>query len=149
MKSILRGLGVLVLIVVVILSIASTSSKSERIRGNNSLFSNEESISRDDAIAEHWDEIKEYFTTTETIQVYSYQVGNTYDLDADISDGTVETIYFPNGGYLYFSADIDENGHASDFDYEGREWGFDIDMDSSAIDEAIEEWASDNEYEIE
>ena len=58
-------------------------------------------------------------------------------------------IYFPNGGYLYFSADIDEGGNASDFDQNGDSWDFTIDMDSSVIDDAIYDWASDNEYTIE
>ena len=149
MKSILKGIGVLIFLAIVVLSTAGTFSQRESRFSYREAESEERTIDRDDAIYDHWDEIKEYFTATETIQAYSYQAGNTYDLDADISNGTVETIYFPNGGYLYFSANIDENGHASDFDYTGREWGFDIDMESSAIDEAIEEWADANDYIIE
>lgn len=106
-------------------------------------------ISRDDAIYYHWDEIKDYVSGTETIDACSLSSGNCYGLDADISNGAVETIYFPSGGYLYFSADIDENGNASDFDQNGDSWDFTIDMDSLIIDDAIYDWAYDNGYEIE
>src|SRR3989338_968368 len=65
----------------------------------------EKTLSRDEAIESYWDEIKDYIDGTETIDACSSDSGNCYDLDADISNGQVEEIYFPNGGYLYFSAD--------------------------------------------
>ena len=102
-----------------------------------------------DAIYDYWDEIKDYVNGTETIDACSYGSGNCYSLDAEISNGQVEMIYFPNGGYLYFLADIDENGNASDFDNDGNSWDFTIDMDSLIIDIAIYDWASDNGYTIE
>lgn len=111
------------------------------------LFGGDKKIDRDEAIDSHWDEIKENLNGSETINA-CYSSVHCYDLDADISGGSVESIYFPNGGYLYFDADIDENGYASDFDKEGREWDFSIDMDSSMVDEAIDAWASSNNYEI-
>ena len=109
----------------------------------------EKTLSRDEAIESYWDEIKDYVDGTETIDACSYESGNCYSLDAEISSGQVEMIYFPNGGYLYFSVDIDEGGNASDFDQNGDSWDFTIDMDSSVIDDAIYDWASDNEYTIE
>ncbi|MDO8743005.1 MAG: hypothetical protein Q7J30_00355 [Candidatus Azambacteria bacterium] len=109
----------------------------------------EKTISRDEAIESYWDEIKDYTDGTETIDICSSESGNCYSLDADISSGTVEQIYFSNGGYLYFSADIDENGNASDIDQNGNSWDFTIDMDSSIIDDAVSDWASDNNYTIE
>lgn len=108
----------------------------------------DKTIDRYDAIYEHWDEIKDYVSGTETIDACSYESGNCYGLDAEISNGQVEMIYFPNSGYLYFSADIDENGNASDFDNDGNSWDFTLDMDSSIVDDAIYDWASDNGYEI-
>lgn len=106
-------------------------------------------ISRDEAIGSYWDEIKDYVDGTETIDACSSESGNCYSLDADISNGAVEQIYFSNGGYLYFSADIDESGNASDIDQNGNSWDFTIDMDSSIIDDAVNDWASDNGYMIE
>ena len=116
--------------------------------GRQSIIS-EKILSRDEAIESYWDEIKDYVDGTETIDACSYESGNCYSLDAEISSGQVEMIYFPNGGYLYFAADIDEGGNASDFDQNGDSWDFTIDMDSSVIDDAIYGWASDNEYTIE
>ena len=123
------------------------------IFGNNN-FSNSEvsehaTINRDEAISEYWGEIKEYINGTETIEACSSSSGSCYDLDADISNGEIEQIYFPNGGYLYFSADIDEDGSASDLDLNGNDWDFTIDTASSSIDDAIYDWASDNGYTIE
>jgi len=109
----------------------------------------EKTLDRDEAIYNYWDEIKDYVNGTETIDACSWGSGNCYSLDADISNGQIEVIYFPNGGYLYFAADIDENGNASDFDREGNSWDFTIDMYSSIIDDAIYDWASDNGYTIE
>lgn len=106
-------------------------------------------IDRDDAVYEYWDEIKDYVNGTEVIDACSYESGNCYSLDADISDGQIELIYFPNGGYLYFSADIDEDGNASDIDQNGNGWDFTLDMDLPLIDDAVYDWASDNGYAIE
>lgn len=125
------------------------SDDDSHLLQSNSYQEENEIIDRYDAIYEHWDEIKDYVNGTETIEACSFDSGNCYDLDADISDGQVEEIYFPNGGYLYFSADIDESGNASDFDQNGNSWDFTIDMDSSMIDDAIYDWASDNDYMIE
>ncbi len=115
----------------------------------NNSYEEVKTIDRDDAIYKYWDEIKEYVRGTETIDACSNESGNCYSLDAEISDGQVEMIYFPNGGYLYFSADIDESGNAFDFDQNGNGWDFTIDMNSSIIDDAIYDWARDNDYIIE
>jgi len=109
----------------------------------------EKTLSRDEAVENYWDEIKDYVDGTETIDACSSDSGNCYDLDADISNGQIEEIYFPSGGYLYFSADIDESGNASDFDQNGNGWDFTVDMDSSIIDDALYDWASDNGYTLE
>ncbi len=114
-----------------------------------SSIESEKIIDRSDAVYEHWDEIKDYLNGTETINACSFESGNCYDLDAEISDGQIEMISFPNGGYLYFSADIDEYGNASDIDNDGNSWDFTLDMDSSVVDDAISDWASDNGYGVE
>lgn len=106
-------------------------------------------ISYNEAISEYWDEIKDYVDGTETIEACSSTSGNCYDLDANISSGAVEQIYFSSGGYLYFSADIDENGNAFDYDQNGDAWDFALDMDSSIVDDAVNDWASSNIYTIE
>ncbi len=47
------------------------------------------------------------------MEACSQDSGSCYDLDADISDGVVERIYFPNGGHLDLDgAEIDEDGYA-------------------------------------
>lgn len=109
----------------------------------------ERTIYRDDAISDYWDDIKEYVDGTETIEACYDGNGNCYDLEADISDGMITTIYFDNGGNLDFYADLDENGYASDSDKEGNGWEFTFDMDSSIVDTAVEDWASDNDYILE
>ncbi len=106
-------------------------------------------LSRDEAIDSYWDEISDYVDGTETIEACSDESGNCYDLDADISSGHLETLYFNNGGYLNFYTDFDSDGDAYDSDDEGRGWSFRLDMDSSMIDDAVSDWASDNGYTIE
>lgn len=114
----------------------------------NSGTSENTTLSRDEAISEHWDEIKEYVDGSDTVEACSSSSGNCYDLDADISNGQIEQIYFPSGGYLYFSADIDESGSASDSDQNGDSWDFTLDMSSSIVDDAVDNWASSNGYTI-
>lgn len=125
----------------------SYNDSGYRSGGQSIIF--EKTLSRDEAIESYWDEIKDYVDGTETINACSSDSGNCYDLDADISNGQVEEIYFPNGGYLYFSANIDEGGNASDYDQNGNGWDFSIDMNSSMIDDAVSDWASDNGYTLE
>jgi len=115
----------------------------------NDEYKNKKILSREEAINNYWDEIKEYIDGTEMIEACSLESRNCYDLEADIEDGVIVRIYFPNGGYLDFLAEIDEDGYASDLDKYGNDWEFYIDMDSSIIDEAIYNWAQDNDYEIE
>ncbi len=106
-------------------------------------------ITYDKAISEHWDEIKDYIDGTETIEACSEESGNCYYVKADISNGIIERIYFSNGGYLDFFAEIDEDGSAWDFDKNGNSWDFTIDINSPIIEDAVYEWAGDNNYEIE
>ena len=128
---------------------SSTNTFPANSSYRNSGTSEHTTLSRDDAISEHWDEIKEYVDGTETVEACSSSSGNCYDLDADISNGEIEQIYFPNGGYLYFSADINESGSASDSDQNGDSWDFTLDMSSSIVDDAVDNWASSNGYTIE
>lgn len=144
-------------IIIVILIIVSSSNGSKNTMNNDSTYDYQSSgrinseyktIDRDEAISEHWDEIKNYLDGSETIDACSSESNNCYDLDAEISNGQVEEIYFPSGGYLYFSADIDENGEASDFDQNGDDWTFTLDMSSSIVDDAVNQWADSNDYQI-
>lgn len=66
---------------------------------------------------------------TYTVEACSQNTGSCYDLDADIYDGVVDRIYFPNGGHLDLDgAELDEYYSASgesytDSDgYDGDSW---------------------------
>lgn len=85
-------------------------------------YKGKRTITKESALEEHWDEIKEYIDGTEPIEAHSQKSGSTYTLDADISNGEVEIIHFPNGGYIYINADLNSDG--------------------------TEEWASDNGYTL-
>lgn len=104
-------------------------------------------MDRYDALADNWDEIKDYINGTETIEACSDSSGNCYDLDADLDNGDVDTIYFPNSGYLYFGAELNSDGEADGYDDDGNYWTFQVDED--LIDDALYEWASDNAIELE
>jgi len=71
----------------------------------------------DDYISEHEEDVEEYKEKPDgsyTVEACSQNSGNCYDLDADISDGVVERIYFSNGGHLDLDgAELDEYGSAS------------------------------------
>lgn len=105
-------------------------------------------ISRDEAISEHWDEIRPHLDGSETVEACSSESGNCYDLEADISGGEIDTLHFPNGGYLNFSAEVDSDGSASDSDKDGNNWDFTLDMNSQIVDDAISQWASENGYTL-
>lgn len=98
-------------------------------------------IDYDEALDDHWDEIKEYINGTESIDVYSHKSGGTYTLDADISNGEVEIIHFENGGYIYINADLNSDGTGEGYGA-GDYW--DVEVDPSIIEMGAEEWADDN-----
>lgn len=124
------------------------SAASPATESNSGTTSDENTISRDDAISSNWDEIKGYVNGTETVNACSDESGNCYDLDADISDGSITQIHFPNGGSLDFSAEIDNAGDASGTDVNGNGWSFAVDMNSSLVDEAVDEWAKNNSHSV-
>lgn len=123
------------------------SSSTSDYSGDYSDYSEEKTIDIYDAKSDYWEEIKGYIDGTYTVEACSEDSGSCYDLDLDTNDGYTDTLYFPNGGYIYISAEIDSDGRASDYDDEGDYW--DITLSDSDIDDAIEEWASDNEYILE
>jgi hypothetical protein len=66
---------------------------------------------------------------TQTVEACNSRTGSCYELEADISDGQVENIQFPNGGHLDLEgAELDESGQASGASYthsegyDGDEW---------------------------
>lgn len=63
---------------------------------------------------------------TKTLCVHSYESGNTYTLDVDVSDDReVEQIYFPKGGWISFTGcELDEDLAGDCDDDEGRDWEF-------------------------
>jgi hypothetical protein len=129
----------------------SKKTKQEKLSNYNKNFSlskdeENKAISYDEAIENYWDDIKEYVDGYATIEACSDS--RCYDLEAHISNGKIDEIDFPNGVYLYFDADINSDGKASDMDQNGNWWDFSIDMDSSIINDAVPDWASDNGFEI-
>ena len=84
-----------------------------------------------DGYDEHTEDINRYESLggTYTVEACNTRTGSCYDLDADIGDGSVERIYFPNGGHLDLDgAELDEYGYATGESYtygegyNGDEW---------------------------
>jgi len=91
-----------------------------------------------DTAYDHWDEVREYISGTETIDACSDS--GCYSLDADIYNGVIDTVYFSNGGYISPDAYIESDGSASGYDSDGRDWTFEVDTGSSLVEDAIQEW---------
>jgi len=148
-----KYIWIIIIGAVVAFFIFSQDSGEPKNPGNSRNYygriNNDTILTRDEALDYYWDEIKEYVSDTYTIEACSFESGNCYSLDADIYNGYIETVYFDNGGYLHFYAEIDESGYASDFDANSNSWDFTVDMNSYIIDDAIYEWADDNGYTIE
>lgn len=106
---------------------------------------NYRTIDYDEALDDHWDEIKEYINGTETIEVHSQESGNYYTLDAEISNGEVESISFPNGGWIYINAELNSDGTGEGY---GSDSYWDVEVDSGIIEDAVQEWADDNGYSL-
>jgi hypothetical protein len=127
-----------------------SSSYSDTYENADEYTDNETpTITYDEALSEYWDDIKSYANGTEEIEACYYGNGNCYSLEADISDGDIETLYFDNGGYISVIGGLDSSGEADAMDDEGNDWTFTLDMTSTTIEYAVDEWASDNGYEIE
>jgi hypothetical protein len=132
------------------LSSNNSSSTSNYSYNDSSYYDDSNVIDRYDALSDYWDEISEYLDGTYYIEACSDNSDNCYELEAEIDQGEIDTIYFPNGGYLgIYSADVDSDGDASgydDGDY-GDYWRFEIDEDD--IEEALEQWSYDYDFELE
>lgn len=96
-------------------NLKESSNNNSRILGSPSYFET-------DFEDEYYEEEKERPDGTYTVEACSQNSGNCYDLDADISDGNVDTIYFPNGGYLDVDAELDEDGYGEGSSYNGDNW---------------------------
>ncbi len=95
----------------------------------------------EDLAYDHWDEVREYMSGTETIEACSDS--GCYSLDAEIFSGNIDTVYFPNGGYISPDAEIGSDGLASGYSSDGEDWSFEVSVDSSTIQDAIFDWASE------
>ena len=89
------------------------------------------SAEEDSEYSAHDEDVNRYeeLSGSYTVEACNNSTGNCYDLDADISDGQVGRIYFPNGGHLDLDgAELDEDGYASGESYtesegyNGDEW---------------------------
>jgi hypothetical protein len=65
-----------------------------------------------------------------TVDYYNPSTGwsNTYDLDVEVEDGRVTEIRFPNGGYITADEELDDEGNATVYDDEGREYEVHVDQ---------------------
>jgi hypothetical protein len=88
---------------------------------------------------DEWETVREYIDGSYTVDACSDS--GCYSLDADISSGYIDTVYFPNGGYLSPGSEIDSSGSASAYDSDGNAWEFIVSGD--VIDEAIDNWIDD------
>lgn len=108
----------------------------------------ENTISRDEAISDYWNEIHSYLSGTTYLEA-CYDYSKCYYLESDITRGYLETLYFPNGGNLNFTAEIDNEGEAEEYDENHKAWDFKLDMNSDIVDDAVNEWADSEGYIIE
>ncbi len=60
-------------------------------------------------------------------QVEACHNGSCYSLDAEVEDGVVTRINFPNGGYRDIDAELDGSGEGSGSDNNGENWDVTID----------------------
>lgn len=90
---------------------------------------------------EYWDDVREYMIGTEVVDACSDS--GCYSLDADIYDGYIVEVYFPNGGYIQPDAEIGDDGFAEGYDSDGGYWEFYLDLDSDTVQDAISDWAAD------
>lgn len=147
----LPGLFVLLIIIGFATNNGDSSSVSPRYEDRNvnyyDDYSNDTIIYYSEAISYYWDEVREYINGADIVEACTDS--GCYSLDADIYSGYIETIYFPNGGYLYFGALIDENGYADGYDQNGNYWSFYFDIESSSlVEDAAYDWAYDYDYEL-
>lgn len=62
---------------------------------------------------------------TETLCIASASSGNTYTLDVELDDNEVSQIYFPKGGWLYFTGcELDDELNGECVDDHGDSWEF-------------------------
>lgn len=136
-------IGLIIIVAIFWGNSSSTPDYSEEYTN----YENEQTIDSYDAKLDYWDEISEYLGGTHTIEACSDSSGNCYDVEAEISSGDIQMIYFSNGGYLdIYGADVDYDGTASgdsDDDY----WTFQV--RDSDVDEAVSVWAYINDYTLE
>lgn len=146
MKEKLKGIGgVFILLVVMGGGIWASTDSASSPGGGGRYGEHEDTVQYEEDMEslahDHWDEVREYISGSETIEACSDS--GCYSLDADISDGTIETVYFPNGGCIYPDAEINDDGTAEGYGSDDRYWEFQVDMDSSLVQDAISGWVSD------
>lgn len=111
------GIGVMFWIFIIAGASGVFSKNSEKFDFQN----DDSSYVNNDYLTNHDEDVVEYKEKpdgTYTVEACNQNTGNCYDLDADISDGTVERIYFSNGGHLDLDgAELDEDGNASGESY--------------------------------
>jgi len=105
-------------------------------------------VSRDDALERHWDEIREFLAAKVPLEACNTSSGRCYALYADFASGKIGRAHFPNGGTIEIGEQIGSDGGAFGFDARGTGWEFLLDMDSTAVNDAVQQWASVNGYTV-
>ena len=105
-------------------------------------------VSRSAAVSGYWAEIRQEIDGTHTVEACSAERPNCYDLDAEISNGVIEQVHFPNGGYLLVSAELEPDGTASDTDQDGTSWDFTLDLHAAIVEDAVQQWADAEGYHL-
>jgi hypothetical protein len=130
---------------------SSNGSNSTNYSYPSSSYNDEETaIDNQDALEDYWDEIMEYIDGSYKVEACSDNSDGCYDLDADINQGVIKTIYFSDGGHIDISgADLDRYGETNGTDEsdEWSTWSFRLYDDS--IDEALEDWADNKGITLE
>jgi hypothetical protein len=105
-------------------------------------------LSRQQAIDQHWNEIRGNLNGPISVTACSDEGGNCESVSADIVNGAITTLHFSNGGALGFSAYVDGTGAAVGKDERGHGWHVTVPMSSPLVGAAVNAWAKNAGYAL-
>ena len=132
MRSKIKLAGLLFVILALCGAGCESSTETESAHASqSSIYSSYPSYSHDDynepAKDEEEEEDEENRIEDGSHEVEACRNGSCYTLDADVEDGVVTRINFPNGGYRDIDAELDTDGSGSGSDNEGNDWEVTVD----------------------